>query len=353
MKLKQAAAPHIRFQESNITIMSDTILLLAVLAGMACFFYGTRALAVCGMAVISAILADAVCVLLRGRKLNPRDLSPVVTGMLIALAMPATISFKIVGAAALFAILIAKHPFGGTGHNPFNPAVAGFSFAAICWPQQVFSYPMPFEKIGMMGQFSDRLQSYVYTIGTAPSVQEIAVKLYQNPVSVLRAHALPSNDLFEMLLGNFPGPMGATNILVILTCLGYLIFRNTVRLQLPVSYLLSCMGIAYLFPRTFAGGTLSVFYEMMSGLLLFGGVFLLTDPVTSPKRESAMLFYGAFAGIITMLFRHHGFYDESLSFAILFANAFVPAIDHYDEMLCRLVRRKHLELRKAKDSQGA
>ena len=78
MKLKQAAAPHIRFQESNITIMSDTILLLAVLAGMACFFYGTRALAVCGMAVISAILADAVCVLLRGRKLNPRDRKSVV-----------------------------------------------------------------------------------------------------------------------------------------------------------------------------------------------------------------------------------------------------------------------------------
>lgn len=351
MKLKQAPAPHIRFQESNITIMSDMILLLAVLTGMACFFYGTRALAVCGVAVGCSVAADAVCVALRGRRPNPRDLTPVVTGMLIALAMPATIAYRIVAVASLFAVMIVKHPFGGTGHNPFNPAAAGFAFAAICWPQQIFSYPTPFEKLGLMGQFSDKLQSFVYSVGTAPNVQEVVVKLYQNPVSVLRAHATPSNDLFEMLLGNFPGPMGATNILVILTCLGYLIFRNTVRWQLPVSYLASCAFIAFLFPRTYMGS--GFFYELMSGLLLFGCVFLLTDPVTSPKRESSMFLYGVFAGLITMLFRYFGGFDESVPFAILFSNAFVPVIDHYSETMHRLIRRKRLEYRKAKNTQGA
>lgn len=353
MKLKQAPAPHIRFQESNLTIMSDTLLLLTVLTGMACFFYGIRALAVCAVSVAAAVFSDALCVLLRGRRPNPRDFSPVVTGMIIAMAMPATISYQIVIVASLFAILVVKHPFGGTGHNLFNPAAAGFSFAAICWPQQIFSYPMPFEKLSLAGAFSDKLLSFVYTVGTGPNLQEVAVKLYQNPVTVLRAHATPSNDLFEMLLGNFPGPMGATNILVILTCLCYLLFRNTIRWQLPVSYLASCALIAFLAPRTFAGGSLCVLFEMMSGLLLFGGVFMLTDPVTSPKRESSMLLYGVFAGLITMLFRYFGGFDESVTFAILFANAFVPVIDRYSEFLHRLIRRKHLELRKTKNTQSA
>lgn len=353
MKLKQVPAPHIRFQESSITIQSDVILLLAVLTGMACFFYGIRALAVCLLSAACCVAADALCVCLRGRRPNPRDLSPVVTGMVIALAMPATVSYKIVATASLFAIMIVKHPFGGTGHNPFNPAAAGFSFAAICWPQQVFSYPMPFERLSLAGQYSDKLQSFVYSLGAAPNVQEVAVKLYQNPVTVLRAHALPTNDLFEMLLGNFPGPMGATNILVILTCLCYLLFRGTVRWQLPVSYLASCGLIAFLFPRTFAVGALPVFYEMMSGLVLFGGVFMLTDPVTSPRRESSMLLYGVFAGLITMLFRYFGGFDESVTFAILFSNAFVPVIDRRMEILYRLIRRKRLEVRKAKNIPGA
>lgn len=353
MKLKQAPAPHIRFQESSITIMSDVILLLAVLTGMACFFYGIRALAVCGVSVGCAVAADTLCVILRGKRPNPRDLSPVVTGMVIAMAMPATISYQIAAVASLFAILIVKHPFGGTGHNPFNPAAAGFSFAAICWPQQIFSYPMPFEKLSLAGGFSEKAQAFVYSVGAGPSLHEVAVKLYQNPASVLRAHATPSNDLFEMLLGNFPGPMGATNILVILTCLCYLLFRNSVRWQLPISYLASCVFISFLFPRTFASGALPVFYEMMSGLLLFGGVFMLTDPVTSPKRESSMLIYGFFAGLITMLFRYFGGFEESVTFAILFANAFVPLIDRHSEHLHRLIRRKRLELRKAKNTQGA
>lgn len=353
MKLKQAPAPHIRFQESSITIQSDVILLLAVLTGMACFFYGIRALAVCALSVACCVAADALCVCLRGRRPNPRDLSPVVTGMVIAMAMPATVSYKIVATAALFAILIVKHPFGGTGHNPFNPAAAGFSFAAICWPQQIFSYPMPFERLSLAGQYSEKLQSFVYSLGAAPNVQEVAVKLYQNPATVLRAHAMPTNDLFEMLLGNFPGPMGATNILVILTCLCYLLFRGTVRWQLPVSYLASCGLIAFLFPRTFAGGTLSACYEMMSGLLLFGGVFMLTDPVTSPRRESSMFIYGVFAGLITMLFRFFGGFDESVSFSILCANAFVPVIDHQMETLYRQIRRKRLAIRKAKNTSGA
>ena len=90
---------------------------------------------------------------------------------------------------------------------------------------------------------------------------------------------------------------------------------------------------------------------MMSGILLFGAVFVLSDPATSPKRDSSYAAYGVFAGIITMIFRYFGGFEESMPFAILFSNAFVPVIDRYNEALHRWIRRKSLETRKLKKTQ--
>lgn len=326
MKFTRHAAPHIRFQESNRTLMSDAIIVLLVLCVLAYLFYGLRAIAICGVAVVSAVIPDIFCTLLRGKRINPRDFSAVVTGLIIALAMPATIGYPIVAAATAFAIVVVKHPFGGVGNNIFNPAAAGFSFAAICWPQQVFLYPQPFESLPVLGTLS--------------------VKLFQNPAFVLKYGGLPTNDITEMALGNYPGPMGATNILVLLTCLVYLLFRRTVRWQLPLSFLATCAFVAFLFPRVGTDGVQSVLFEMMSGMLLFGAVFMITDPATSPKRDSSFAVYGVFAGVVTMLFRYYGGFEESLPFAVLFANAFVPVIDRYNESLHRLIRRKNLEARK-------
>lgn len=332
MKLNRRAAPHIRFPESNRTLMSDMIILLLVLCVLAFLYYGGRALIVCAVSVVTAVVCDALCTLIRGRRPNPRDLSPVVTGLIIALTMPATIPYYVVAAAVVFAIAIVKHPFGGTGQNLFNPAAAGFSFAAICWPGLVFMYPMPFDRI--------------------PAFGEVTALLYQNPAFVLKVGGVPANNLTDLLFGNYPGPMGATNILVILACLVYLIFRHTVRWQLPLPFLAACAAVALLFPRA-GTGLQAVFYELMSGTLLFGAVFVLTDPVTSPKRDSSMAVYGVFAGVVAMLFRYFGGYEESMPFAVLIANAFVPLIDRYNESLHRAIRRKHLEARKAKTNPQA
>lgn len=313
--------------------MSDVILLLLVLCTLAYVFYRTRALVVCGVSVAAAVASDALCTLLRGRSLDLRDLSPIVTGLIIALTMPATIPYSVVAVAAVFAIVVVKHPFGGLGNNIFNPAAAGFSFVAICWPQQVFMYPQPFDTLPVFG--------------------DVSVKLFQNPAFVLKLGGMPTNDITEMALGNYPGPMGATNILVLLACLAYLLFRNTIRWQLPVPFLLTCATIAFLFPRIGTDPIQSVLFEMMSGTLLFGAVFVITDPATSPKRDSSYAIYGIFAGVITMLFRYFGGFEESMSFSILFANAFVPLIDRHNESLHRLIRRKRHEIRKAKNTQEA
>ena len=210
----------------------------------------------------------------------------------------------------------------------------------------MFSYPLPFDRIPLWGQAASSGQ-LVYQAG------EMSVRLYQNPVFVLKVGGIPTNSLSEMLLGNYPGPMGATNILVLLACLCYLIYRGTVRWQLPISFLASCAAVVLLFPRESTDRIQSLLYELMSGLLLFAAVFLLSDPVTRPKRDSALIVYGIFAGIITMFCRYSGGFEESVTFAILLANAVMPAIDRHDEELHRLLRRKRLEFGKLKKTQKA
>lgn len=333
MKLSGSPAPHIRYAESNRTLMSDVLVLLLVLCALASMFYGVRALVICLVSVATAYVCDILSTLMRVRRPNPRDLSAIVTGLIIALMMPATIPYHVVVVAAIFAIAVVKQPFGGVGNNLFNPAAAGFSFAAICWPTQVFMYPMPFDKLAVFG--------------------ENTATLYQNPAFVLRLGGLPTNDITEMLLGNYPGPMGATNILVILACVFYLLFRRTVHWQLPVFYLATCAAFALFFPRINGSGLQSVLYELMSGSLLFGAVFVISDPVTSPKRSGALAMYGLFAGSITMLFRYFGGFEESMAFSVLLANAFVPAIDNFSEFLHNWIRRKRIEVRESKKSKEA
>ena len=179
--------------------------------------------------------------------------------------MPATIDYWIVSVAACFAIIVAKHPFGGVGHNVFNPAAVGFSFVAICFGNKLFTYPIPLEHIQVFGKVES-------IVGTSPAF-------------TLGLGGIPKYDLLDILQGNFPGPMGATNILVILTCLLFLVSRNTVRWVTPVCFFVTTAVVSFLFPRI--GGVIdssvsirlySVWYEMTSGMILFGGVFMLGTP---------------------------------------------------------------------------
>jgi electron transport complex protein RnfD len=118
--------------------------------------------------------------------------------------------------------------------------------------------------------------------------------------------------------------MGCTNILVLLACLLFLSVRGTVRWQMPVSFLAAAGLFALLFPRSGMEGFQSVGYELMSGSLLFGAIFMLTEPVTAPKRIGAKILYSVLAGMVVMLFRRFGGMGQMFCFALLLLNAFTP-----------------------------
>lgn len=328
MKLMSNNPPHIRSKDTVATIMQDAIIAMIPLYFMAYYFYGMRAVLLGLTGVATCCIADVLCVKLAGRKIGLADISPVITGMLIPLFMPATISYNIVIIASIFAICVVKQPFGGSGQNIFNPAAGGLAFAIICFPQKMFSYSMPLDKLAL-GNL-------------------IEFKAANSPAYTMFLGGAPKIDAVEMFLGNFPGPMGATNILVLTTCLLFLIVRKTASIKMTASFLLSVSILSLIFPRANMNGFESVQFELMSGTLLISSIFLLNDPTTSPKRESSKVLYGVAVAIATVFYRYYGGFEESTIFAILFMNTLVWIIDINNEKLHSRLRRHRFEINKAK-----
>ncbi|MEG2144229.1 MAG: RnfABCDGE type electron transport complex subunit D [Oscillospiraceae bacterium] len=307
MRLSIQRPPHIRSKDTNFTVMLDMI------------------------SVATCVVSDVVCVMLARRVPNMRDFSAVITGMLIPLLMPVSISWEIVVSAGLFAILVAKHPFGGVGQNVFNPAAAGVAFAMVCWSSSMFSYVAPFHFL--------------------PIKITEALKFVTSPAKALSLGGVPSADFIDMLLGNVAGPMGATNILVLLACLLFLSARKTINLSMTTSFIVGASLIAVFLPRADMSGMESFLYEMMSGYMVIGAIFLINDPVTSPKRALPKVIYGFTAGIVGMGFRHIGRYEESLLFAILIMNSSVWVLDLLGEHIAHYYRRKQREYQRNTKAQ--
>ena len=320
MKFEKSNAPYIRYHESSRTVMSDIIIALLPLYIMAAYYYGVRAILLGAVGVLSSVVFDCICIKFAGKKINPRDLSAVVTGMILPLMMPATIPFITVVTAAFVAIAVAKHPFGGVGNNLFNPAATGYAFAALCWTNEMYTYPVPMTHIGIA--LTD------------------TIKYTQSPAYTLSQSGVPNYDFLDMLLGNFPGPMGATHILVLMACMIFLIYRKTINWQTPVCFLVTAAVLAALFPRILTGNMLqSVMFELFSGIMIFTSVFILPEPVTSPKRIVAKSIYAAVGAAIAMIYRHFGGLAEGIVFGVLLLNALAPVVDRMGEKIIRTVRR--------------
>jgi len=303
--------------------MGDMILSMSIIYAMAVFYYGIRALALGALSGAAALSADALCVLLRGKKPRFNDFSALVTGMIIPLMLPASVPYSIVLIAVVFAVAVAKHPFGGLGYNTFNPAAAGLAFVTVCFPSTVFSYSPP------------RLMLPLFPpagLATAPS-----------SAFILHLGGIPNLNLLDMALGNVPGPMGATNILVALTCLLYLILRGTVRWQTPVAFFATFFGLCWLFPLSGMDRLNAALTDVMSGSILFGGVFLLNDPVTSPQRSGTMFLYGAAVALVSLLYRRYGRLEDAFVFVLLLMNASVWMFDIAGEKAASWFRRRVFE----------
>ena len=318
-------APFSQNEAKVFALSMDVLLALLPAMVFGCVLFGMRVLLVCGISVLSAVLFELIGSGIARRRSDITDGTAVVTGLIISLLLPASVPLFVPVVANAFAIFIVKLPFGGSGHNLFNPAAAGIAFVTECFSQHVFAFPA-------------RGAALPFTLWN-PDVNVAA-----SPAGLLKTGGSTAFSWVDLLIGQVTGSIGTVAILVICAGAVYLFVRRSAAPLLTFSCLGVCALIAALFPRS-ADITWyqSILVELCSGYLVFGAVFLLNDPVTSPRHPLAHVFYGVMVGALTMLMRHVGQFEEGFCFALLLCNAFSGAVDRFAWQLRRPRHQKRKE----------
>ncbi len=282
----------------------DMLAMLALPCVSAWYYYGGYALKLLAVSVLSAVLCELFgCIILK-KKITLGDFSAVVTGIMIALMLPASAPLWLPVCASSFAVLAAKLPFGKVERLPFSPAAAGMAFITICFPDLVFDYPKVSEALS----------------GTGVS---LAALLSQN--TSVRLNSVRAIDI---MTGNFPGPMGAGCILVLFGSAIYMLIRRTKLFVSTAGFLTGGALVAVCLPRV-TNLLPSVVLELCAGTLLFAALFLITEPGTQPEKPLHRLLFGFLGGVLCMVMRRFGAFEESAFFAVLLTDAVWPVIEQW------------------------
>lgn len=288
----------------------DKDMLLATIPLILCgtVLYGPRVLLVTAVATVVARFVDVVVSMARKTEFDSTDNSSVLAAMVFILMLPANIPLYIVAITVGLTILIGKHLFGGKDVYPFNLAALAMCCAAVNWPDAVFSAVKPFTKIS----FFKGTSAYV----TASNA------------SILKDGGVPSYDLFDLALGNYPGSMGADFVIIIIALGIFLLAKKRISWQVPVTFLVTCGAIAFLFPRIYGFTRIeSLVMEVLTGQGFYIALFMLNEPTTTPRNPKAKIIFGFMAGVLGMLFRYFGSFEIGTCFALLLVNTLDGFID--------------------------
>ena len=310
-KLFVAPSPHVHSAMSTQSIMRDVIIALMPALAVSVAVFGWSVLLVTAVSVLSCVLFEYLMQkYLIGGPSTIGNLSAVVTGVLLALNLPASIPVWIVVLGALVAIVVGKMTFGGLGKNPFNPALVGRVFLLISYPVQMTSFPAP------QGAWTDAFS------GATPLA------------AVKSGDALAAVDFGQMLGGNIPGSLGEVAAAALLVGFVYLLWRKVITWHIPVTVLATmavCAFVYALCSKDMSGAALWQYplFHVLAGGAMLGAIFMATDYSTSPMTVKGAVIFAVGIGVITMAIRLWGAYPEGMSFAILIMNACVPLINKY------------------------
>ncbi len=284
-------------------IFGDYLVMLLAPCIVSFMYYGSRALAVIVSGVLGAVICDVAASFIFGKSFLLRDTSNVFIGAAIAVMMPANVPLYVPAIAAAAGVLTAKIPFGSSLKAPFVPAAAGFAIASVCFKEQVFTYAQ---------NTGDKL---------------FGAKSLASLLSEGSAVHINIGNIFDILTGNISGPMGTGCGILMIVCGCYLFVRRRSALLATAGFIAACTVFAAIFPRINSSAITSIVLELSAGSLLFGSVFLVTDVSTLPKGGAIKVIYGAVCGILCMIMRRVGTYEETVCFAVLMANGVSPVIE--------------------------
>ncbi|MBR5562476.1 MAG: RnfABCDGE type electron transport complex subunit D [Clostridia bacterium] len=284
-------------------IFGDYIVMILAPCIVSVMYYGSRAMAVIAVSILSAVVCDFAASFIIRKRFLLRDTSNIFIGAAIAMMMPASVPLYVPAIASAAGVLTAKIPFGGSLRAPFVPAAAGFAIASVCFKEQVFTY-------------AQNTEDKLFGANSLASLLAQGSSVHIN-----------KGNVFEIISGNISGPMGTGCGILMVACCCYLFVRRRSALLATGGFIAACVIFAVLFPRVNSNALTSVVLELSAGSLLFGAVFLITDVSTLPKGSVVKVAYGAVCGVICMIMRSVGTYEETVCFAALMANGFSPVIE--------------------------
>lgn len=307
--LNVSSSPHVRDSSSTKSIMRDVVIALMPATLVGIYNFGVRALLVILTTCVTTVLAEYIWQKQMKQPVTTSDFSALLTGLLLALNLPATLPLWMCVLGGVFAIIVAKQLFGGLGQNFMNPALAGRCF--------------------LMLSFSGAMTSFAINKGNViwGGAQAIDGMTSATPLMQVKEGGLP--DLMQMFLGTTTGTIGETSALAILVGAAYLLARKVINWRIPVAYLATFVIFDYLYMLGTGSNAYPIFYELCGGGLMLGAFFMATDYVTSPITPKGKIIFGILIGLLTGLFRFFGESAEGVSFAIIIGNLFVPLIERY------------------------
>ena len=312
-KLIVSSSPHVRTNKDTSYIMKQVVIALLPATLAALFFFRLSALNVIFFCVTGSVGAEFLCQKISKQESTIGDFSAVVTGLLLAFNVPASLPWWMCLLGAAFAIIVVKMVFCGIGNNFVNPALAARAFLLASFPVAMTLWT----RTGVNWVSSGNIDAY--TTATPLSF----LKAGSNGVSSLADSGI---SISNMLIGNIGGCIGETSAVLIILGGLYLMYKGIINYVIPTFYICTVAILMFIlggFNFTF------VIYELLAGGLMLGAFFMLTDYTTSPMTKKGKIIYAVLAGLITTVIRLYGGYPEGVSYSILFVNIMTPLIDKY------------------------
>ena len=307
-QLKVSNSPHIRSEDSPRQIMLDVIIGLIPALLLAIFVFGPRALVTVCISVIGCVFFEWLYNRLLKKPQSIGNLSAVVTGMLLAYTLPVTAPWWMILIGDFFAIVFVKSLFGGIGKNFMTPALGGRAFLMASYPVLMTTWAKARTTLPLFGS------SDIVTSATA--------------LSSLKAGAVPTDlSMLDALLGMEGGCLGEVSAAALIVGGLWLLYRRVISLRIPVSFIGTVALLTLIFHKGDAGAVQWMVWQLLSGGLMLGAIFMATDYASSPVTPKGQIIYGIGCGVLTVMIRYFGSYPEGVSYAILIMNCCVFLIE--------------------------
>lgn len=327
--------PHIHLDSSVSLAMRRVLYALVPALAVQTWFFSWGVLINVLYAGLAAVVFEALMLRLRGRPAGSylADGSAVLTGVLLAMALPPLSPWWMTLIGVGFAVVVGKHLYGGLGYNPFNPAMLGYVLLLTCFPLEMTSWVAPRALVDMHIGFSDAFTAiFLGTVHGGISVDAITMASPLDSLKVQLGLARTVQEILEQpTFGNLGGRGWEFVDLALLAGGLWLIWKRVIGWHIPVAMLGTLALLAMIFNLVDPGRYATPLFHVFSGAAMLGAFFIATDPVSACTTPRGRLIFGAGIGILTYIIRTWGGYPDGVAFGVLLMNMAAPTIDYYTQ----------------------